>query len=105
MCQGHGRLEIRQCWTISDPAYLNYIRNRHKWAQLNTIVMVTSERRRGEEVTKETRYFISSLPKDAEKMLTAVRTHWRIENSRWCVKLCVISKEQKIHLASEPVEI
>ena len=25
--KGHGRIEIRKCWTISDPLYLNYIRN------------------------------------------------------------------------------
>lgn len=64
--KGHGCIEIRQCWTISDPEYLNYIRNHSKWAQLNTIVMITSERRCGEEVTIETRYFITSLTNDAK---------------------------------------
>ena len=43
--KGHGRLEIRQCWTISDAALVNYLRNRAGWRNLRTIVKVVAERR------------------------------------------------------------
>lgn len=79
--KAHGRLEIRQCWTISDAALVNYLRNRAGWPNLRTIVKVVAERRLPREPTRETRYFISSLDGDARGMLNAVRSHWGIENS------------------------
>ena len=42
--------------------------------------MVRAERRIAEKTETETRYFISSLPGDAKRNLTAVRDHWHIEN-------------------------
>ena len=78
--KGHGRLEIRECWTISDEEYFAYLRNRSAWAGLQTIAMVKSERRSGNESTIETRYFISSLSGEAKLLLKAVREHWGIEN-------------------------
>jgi predicted transposase YbfD/YdcC len=43
--------------------------------------MVRRERRRGDTVQTETAYFISSLPPDAERLLTAVHSHRQIENN------------------------
>ena len=45
----HGRIEIRQCWSISDPAYLTTIRGLGRWRGLKSVVMVISERRIGEK--------------------------------------------------------
>jgi len=78
--KGHGRLEIRECWSTSDPDYLNYIATLGKWPGVRSIAMVQSERRIGEESTVKRRYFISSLKSDAKLLLHAVRTHWEIEN-------------------------
>jgi predicted transposase YbfD/YdcC len=50
----HGRMEIRECWTISDLEYLANIRERERWQGLKTLVMITSERRIGEETETET---------------------------------------------------
>src|SRR4028118_236219 len=55
--KGHGRIEIRQCWTLSD---LTYLTQKPLWAGLQSVAMVHSERRVGGRVSKETRYFISS---------------------------------------------
>ncbi len=44
------------------------------------LAMVTAERRIGEAVSRETRYFLSSLPPDAVVLARAVRGHWGIEN-------------------------
>ena len=78
--KGHGRLEIRECWSTSDPEYLEYIATLADWKSLGSIAMVQAERRLGEETTVKRRYFISSLKSDARQILHAVRTHWEIEN-------------------------
>ncbi len=41
----HGRIEIRQCWTLSDPGFFGYVRHRHQRSCLQTVVMVRAERR------------------------------------------------------------
>ena len=79
--KGHGRLEIRQCWALSDPRALEVLGHHDGWRQLTSLVMVQRERRRGGQSQTDTTYFISSLPPDAERLLRAVRHHWRIENS------------------------
>jgi predicted transposase YbfD/YdcC len=74
---GHGRVEVRRYFTISD---LDWLEDRPKWKNLQLIGMVHSERHVGDKVTNETRYFISSLPNDAKGFAEAVRGHWCIEN-------------------------
>lgn len=78
--KGHGRIETRQCWTIAEADFLEYVREFADWPQLNTIVKVHAERRKGEEVTHRMRYYISSLGNDAQQALSAARGHWRVEN-------------------------
>jgi predicted transposase YbfD/YdcC len=78
--RGHGRVEIRECWSTSDPEYLNYIATLAEWRGLQSIVMIQSERQLGDQTTVTRRYFISSLKGDAELLLQAVRGHWGIEN-------------------------
>lgn len=78
--KGHGRIEIRECWTTSDPEYLQYIATLSEWKGLQSIGVVQTERRSGDASTVKRRYFISSLSSDAKRMLHAVRTHWEIEN-------------------------
>jgi predicted transposase YbfD/YdcC len=95
--KGHGRIEIRQCQVISDPAYIETIRDGEAWPQLRSIAMVTAERRIEEEVERESRYFITSLECDAEKVLHAVRTHWHIENSlHWVLDVAFCEDESRI---------
>ena len=77
----HGRLEIRQYWTICDPAYISYLNVEQSWKDLRSIGMVRSLRRIGEQLTRETRYYIMSLAGSAKTFARAVRVHWGIENS------------------------
>lgn len=79
--RGHGRVEIRECWSTSDPEYLNYIGTLAEWRGLQSIVMIQTERQLGDQTTVSRRYFISSLRSDAERLLQAVRGHWGIENN------------------------
>lgn len=81
--KNHGRIEIRQCWALSDPKAFEVFRHHDGWADLQSIVRVIRERRPLDNtpVPPETVYFISSLPPDAELLLHVVRAHWSIENN------------------------
>jgi predicted transposase YbfD/YdcC len=84
--KGHGRLEIRDCWTIADPRYVGDLRQGRKWKSLRSVAQVQLERRLGDQVTVETRYYISSLPGHARTIQNAVRSHWGVENKlHWCL--------------------
>lgn len=78
--KGHGRIEVRQCWVIDGEESLQFLRNHQTWPGLKTIVRIESERHIDNEVSVKTRYFISSLPNDADRMLAVKRAHWGIEN-------------------------
>ena len=78
--KGHGRIEVRECWTTSDPEYLERIGQAKKWASLKSIVMIVRKRIIVGEKTVKTCFYISSLEANAERILQAARQHWSIEN-------------------------
>lgn len=75
--QGHGRQETRRYWVMGQTEYLVGAQN---WAKLKTIGCVESQRQIGTTVSCEMRYYILSLPLDAQRFAAAVRGHWGIEN-------------------------
>ena len=58
---GHGRVEIRQAWVITDPAHVHYLDPEGTWPNLRSIALVRAERRCGDQVSHEMRYYLSSL--------------------------------------------
>jgi len=78
--KGHGRIEIRTCRTITDPATLAWLDPDGAWSGVRSIAEVVGERRIAEQVTTHTRYYLSSLPGDAKAIASTVRSHWGIEN-------------------------
>jgi len=104
--KGHGRLEIRQCWTISDAQLVDYLRNRAGWRNLRTIVKVVAERRVNGDTTVETRYFISSLAGDARHLLKAVRSHGGIENSlHWVLDIAFDEDHNRVRKDNGPANL
>jgi predicted transposase YbfD/YdcC len=79
--KGHGRLEIRRCWTLADPLALESMGHYQGWTGLRTVVMVERERHMADKTQSETVYYLSSLPPVAERILAATRAHWAIENT------------------------
>jgi predicted transposase YbfD/YdcC len=78
--KNHGRIEIRHCWTISDPSLFAHLRGAERWPALRSLIRIRSERYLGDEHSTQTRHYISSLDVSAEKLLTMIRSHWHIEN-------------------------
>jgi len=78
--KNHGRFEIRRYRTISDPEFITFLNSKDKWAGLQNIGMVESQRTLAGRTSTEIRYYISSLPGEAVQLAGAVRTHREIEN-------------------------
>jgi predicted transposase YbfD/YdcC len=95
--KGHGRIEVRECWTTSDPEYLQYIGLLAEWKGLQSIAMIQAERRVGEKTSVKQRYFISSLESNAQRLLHAARTYWEIENKlHWVLDLAFREDECRV---------
>ena len=77
-CRGHGRQEARACWVLHD---LDGIRDRDRWEDLRSVIIVVSGRVVDGAATYERRYYISSRKAGAKTVLGAIRGHWGIENS------------------------
>lgn len=77
--KNHGRLEIRECWTITDETVLRHLRGFKNWKHLATVSRIRAQRLSGAEHSCEDRYHIASIT-GAKRVLWAVRSHWGIEN-------------------------
>lgn len=73
----HGRIERREAFATED---IGWLEERHDWKGLRSIVMILSSRETAKGRETEKRFYISSLPADAEKLGAAIRTHWGVEN-------------------------
>lgn len=76
----HGRVEVRRVYVSSETGWLLGRDDEGDWEGLASIVMVESERTTGKKTTRSRRYYLTSLPGDAERIANAVRAHWSIEN-------------------------
>ena len=74
----HGRIETRTTTVIHD---VTWLRERHDWPGLRSVVVVESEREIGDKVERETRFYITSLVLLATMLAPIIRSHWAIENS------------------------
>src|SRR5512144_1633849 len=98
--EGHGRTEARRCWATSD---LSWLEGREGWKDLKSVVMIEAERFIGDALSVETRYYLSSLPDDAELLNEAVRSHWAVENSlHWVLDVTFDEDRSRIRKGDAP---
>ncbi len=90
----HGKIEIRNYWTSSS---IEWLHDLEKWKNLRTVCMVERERQFKNRTQKESSYYISSLENDAEKIGSAIRNHWQIENKlHWVLDMTFPEDESRI---------
>jgi predicted transposase YbfD/YdcC len=100
--KGHGRIEIRECWTISDPQILCHLRGFVNWEKLLTVSRIRSQRWIGDEKTCEDRFHIASIV-GAKRVLGAVRSHWGIENSlHWTLDIAFDEDRCRVRKDNDP---
>jgi len=103
---GHGRVEGRKVWVTDEVRWLGE-ELMGLWPGLASIAVVESVRQdlgdTGGKVTRERRYFISSLkgckPGAARRMAQAVRGHWGVENQlHWRLDMSFREDESRLRV-------
>jgi len=75
--QGHGRLELRKINATDD---LDWLPQKEEWLGLRSIIKLESIRWSEGKRQQETKYYISSLPPNAEVLAGVIRGHWSVES-------------------------
>lgn len=91
---GHGRVETRKCEMIDD---LRFLDDSEQWYKLKSVIKISSIRyvKKTKKQSQETRYYITSLPKNSKKLNHIIRSHWSVENTlHW--RLDVVFNEDKL---------
>jgi predicted transposase YbfD/YdcC len=78
--KGHGRIEVRRSWVLTDEEVIGWLRTQQRWPGLRAIGMVQAERHIGGAAEEETRYYLLSKSLSNKEFGEAVRSHWGIEN-------------------------
>jgi predicted transposase YbfD/YdcC len=101
--KGHGRIEVRECWSTSHPEYLNLIRGAQNWVGLRSIAMVICTRIIDGRETRSVRFYISSLESNAKRILHIVRKHWSIENElHWVLDVALNEDHSRVRKDQAP---
>jgi predicted transposase YbfD/YdcC len=96
----HGRIETRAVTVVHD---VEWLRERHQWPGLNSVVMVESTREIGGKLERETRFYITSLTLIAVHLGAFVRDHWAVENSlHWVMDMVFRDDECRLRTDHAP---
>jgi predicted transposase YbfD/YdcC len=77
--KSHGRIETRKCSVLTNLELLEETQN---WKGIHAVIRIDSTRTEilTDSRTQETRYYITSLKKQASQMNQLIREHWAVEN-------------------------
>ena len=98
--KSHGRIETRSVTALDQ---IDWLKKRHDWVGLKSIVMVESVREIiGGKTERETRYYISSLAANAVQQGDAIRSHWGVEAHHWVMDMVFRDDECRIRKDNAP---
>ena len=98
--KAHGRIEKRRCWQSTE---LHYLPAAKEWKGIHSVLRVECERQTAHNTSKEVRYFISSLPLNPERALSAIRQHWFVENQlHWVLDVTFGEDKSRIRRGDAP---
>ena len=96
----HGRIETRTTTMIHD---VQWLQERHAWPGLKGVVIVESQRGIDGKITRETRYYITSLSVPAQTIGPMIRDHGAIENSlHWVMDMVFRDDECRVRTDHAP---
>ncbi len=78
--KSRSQIETREYYQTKD---IKWLEGKEEWKKLKSIGMVETTIDKAGKITKERRYYISSLDVNAEEFSRAVRGHWAIESMHW----------------------
>ena len=89
----HGRIEVRRCWAFDQ---IDCLARPEQWDDLQSFAVIESERCIQGKTSVERRFYLSSLPADAARLLTAIRAHWTVENRlHWCMDVAFADDQMR----------
>ena len=99
----HSRIETRRVTVIHDVAWLQ---QRHEWPGLKGLVIVDSTREIGAKTERETRYYLTSSSRRADRLGPMARDHWAIENGlHWVMDMTFRDDECRIRTDNAPENV
>jgi predicted transposase YbfD/YdcC len=101
--KAHGRIEVRECWLITDTLLIVEFREQLGWTGLRSLVKIRRTRTAQGITTQETAYYITSLTDHADTVLAAVRRHWAVENEcHWVLDVIFNEDRSRIRCGESP---
>ena len=89
----HGRIEVRRCFAFDQ---LDCLVKPEQWPDLKSFVVIESERCIQGKTSLERRFYLSSLPADATRLLPVIRAHWSVENRlHWCMDVAFADDQMR----------
>ena len=100
--KGHYIIEKRKVYTVP-VSQLPALHQQEDWVGLTTVVMVVRSIQHWNKITNEVQFYISSLVSAANKIGSAIRQHWGIENSvHWTLDVTFNEDECRIRSLHSP---
>ena len=102
---GHSRTEKRDYHVLNNISEV--IDSEKKWLNLNSVIRVEYLRQlKNGKIKQESRYFITSLSKEAEQLADYIRGHWSIENQlHWVLDVEFNEDNSRIRKDNEPANL